>query len=102
MTTGKGGYQMVDLKDQNITTTATTIDGVYETVSNNSNKPLLLCNLMVDGTAMRDVWATATESGGTYTITALSGLTMTVTADNAVTMTNTSTLKISARGVTAK
>lgn len=95
MTTGKGGYQIIDFKNQNLTTTATVIDGIYDSIEGNNRKSLLLSNLIIDGTECADTFATASVSGSNYVLSAY-GATITVTSDNNVTSTAVATMSVKA------
>ena len=52
-----GGYQLVDFKDINLTTSKVKIDGIYETIESNNRKPLLLHNVVVNNLEIADCYA---------------------------------------------
>lgn len=84
MNTGKGGYKIIDFKSQNLTTTATVIDGIYNAIENSYGKTLLLSNLVLDGVEKNDVFAVVNNVSGNYTVSAY-GVTITITSENSVT-----------------
>lgn len=65
----RGGYQIVDFKENNITSEATTIEGIYETIEGTYSKPLLFCNLMFDGVEFGSRYCDGIQNeGGSYKI----------------------------------
>lgn len=82
----KGGYQIIDFRGVNITGSAQTIPGIYESIGGNYNKPLLLSGIVLSGVGKADVFAAAETDAGNYKFTVYGG-TLTVTAENAVTYT---------------
>lgn len=82
----KGGYQIIDFHGVNITGSAKTIPGIYESIEGNHHKPLLLSGIVLSGIGKADVFAAAETDAGNYKFTVYGG-TLTVTAENAVTYT---------------
>lgn len=80
----KGGYQIVDFKDINITTTGVVIVGIYETIEASHRKALLASGITIDGVAYRDTWIDPTHADNNYTVT-IAGHTVTITNDDTVT-----------------
>lgn len=76
----KGGYQIIDLKDNNITTTPLRIKGVYRAVNGSYRKVLLLSGLKINGVEMSDEFVKAVKIVNDYILHAYS-----VVADNALT-----------------
>lgn len=101
MTTAKGGYQTIDFKNQNLTTAATVIKGIHNSIEGNHRKPLLLSNLVINGVEQADTFSTANTSGGNYVLSA-NGATITVTTDDNVTSTAVSTMSVKAVTTTTK
>lgn len=82
----KGGYHIVNLKDQTLSVEAVTIKGLYNDIEGSYRKPLLLSGLVIDGVEKPDTYVTAVISdGGSITISAY-GKTITVTSEDAVTI----------------
>lgn len=79
----KGGYQIVDFKDVNITTEGVTIVGIYEQIEGSHRKALLASGLTIDNVEYRDTWIDPTHTENNYSFTAL-GKTFTVTNDDKV------------------
>ncbi len=79
----KGGYQIVDFKGLKLSTSETTIPGIYETIDGNYDKMLLASGLNFTGTVLPDVPITATVSSNiTFTVY---GYTVTITSADTVT-----------------
>lgn len=83
----KGGYKIIDFKDNPLTTggVATTITGIYDSIKGSYRKPLLLSGLTIDSIKCNDVYAPATVSGTNFVFTAY-GKTITITDTDAVTV----------------
>lgn len=82
----RGGYHIVDFKDQNITTeSGATIVGIYEEFEGSYRKAILISGVTIDGVEQRDTFVNPTNSENTYTFTAY-GKTFTVTSENKVTI----------------
>lgn len=82
----KGGYKVVNFKDENITTeNGATVSGVYESLENNYHKALMISGVVIDGTEYNDTFVEVTVSGSDYTFTAY-GKTFTVTSEDKVTV----------------
>ncbi len=82
----KGGYQIIDLKNVELTSgTGTVFDGVYEKIEG-TRKPILVSGLNVGGTEYNDAYVQFTVSGSNYTTT-IYGMTLTIADDDTVTPT---------------
>lgn len=82
----KGGYKVVNFKDENITAeNGATVSGVYESLENNYHKALMISGVVIDGTEYNDTFVEVTVSGSDYTFTAY-GKTFTVTSEDKVTV----------------
>lgn len=76
-------YKGISLGDNNITTEAgITVPGIYEEIENN-RKAILLSDITVAGTELRDIFVSPEVSGTNYTFVA-HGYTWTVTNEDAV------------------
>lgn len=65
----RGGYQIVDLKETNITVDNVTIDGVYNQIENSHQKPLLFYGLMISGIELGSRYPDGiTNDGGSYNV----------------------------------
>lgn len=91
----RGGYQIIDLKDEVLTSgTPSTITGIYSRIINNNRKVFLLCGCTVkasgngDETALNDEVVNFLESEGGYTASLLNGGTILVTSADTVTYTH--------------
>lgn len=80
----RGGYQMVDFRGISISSTAVTIDGVYETIEGNYYKPLLLCGINISGVDKNDIFVELGTNNSNYTFDVYGG-TITITKDNMIT-----------------
>lgn len=75
----KGGYHILNLADNNITTeAAATISGIYNSIEGSYRKVVLLSGVTIDGVEKRDCFVCPELSGDNYTFTA-HGYTFTVT-----------------------
>lgn len=110
MTTGKGGYKIIDFKGAQITAggDAVKIDGIYASLESNYLKPTLCENLTVDDTELQGVFVPFVLSGSNYTGSML-GYTITVSDTDMVTVTgalsavyNVSGVKTAATATTTK
>ena len=67
MNRGKGGYQILDLKNTNFTIgTGVVIEGVYEVIKSNYRKPILLSHLIISSVEYADVYLSMIKSGDSY------------------------------------
>lgn len=64
----RGGYKIIDLQNINITTTEVTIDNLYESIESNYRKPLLLNNLVINGSELPNVYVYAIVDNTNYKI----------------------------------
>lgn len=90
----KGGYQILDLGGANLTTSKTTINGVYETLKG-SYKAILVEGLIISGTDYKPQFVNIANSNGTFLVTFIASASATtitmiqlaVTNDDGVTAT---------------
>ena len=87
----KGGYTILDLRDNGFTAgEAQTITGLHERFERSYRKPYLLSGIVLGGVEYIARWVVLDDVSGTYTgKVSIAGddYTMTVTADDAVTFT---------------
>jgi hypothetical protein len=95
----KGGYKLIDFKENNIVlATPTTIKGVYDAIEHNYRKPTFITGLVVDSVEKEDTFVNFEHGENVYN--GLIGMTannkvlfITITNEDAVTITeNTITL----------
>lgn len=85
----KGGYQIVNLRDTNLTAgTAAAIKDTYKQVSGAYRKRIVVSGLVLAGVAYNDFDAAMSgpDDSGMYTLTG-GGMTITITNANKVTVT---------------
>lgn len=82
-----GGYQIIDLKNTPLNSTAVVIEGVYAKIEG-TRKPLLLSGININGTEYHDAFVTAKVNASNYEI-AVYGETITITSDDNITCTIT-------------
>ena len=83
----KGGYQIIDLKNEALTSGVGVVyDGIYDKVKG-TRKPILVSGLNVGGTEYHDSFVDFTVSGTTFTGT-IYGKTITIANTDTVTVTN--------------
>lgn len=82
----KGGYDIIDFKDVNITTeTGATITGIYNAIAASYRKALLVSGITLDGVEQRDCFIDCTHAENSYTFTA-HGKTFTITNEDKITI----------------
>lgn len=81
----KGGYQIIDFKDVNITADGSTITGIYESIEGTHRKALLVEGVTFDGVEKRACFVDCEAGEGSFTFT-LYGKTFTITSDDKVTV----------------
>lgn len=82
-----GGYQIIDLKNTPLNTTAVVIEGVYAKIEG-TKKPLLLSGININGTEYHDAFVSAKVNDSNYEIVVY-GKTITITSEDNVTCTIT-------------
>ena len=89
----KGGYKLIDFKENNIVlATPTTIRGVYDAIEHNYRKPTLITGLVIGNAEKEDIFVNFEHGENVYN--GLLGMTannkvlfITITNDDAVTIT---------------
>lgn len=80
----KGGYQLIDLQGNDLSS-GFTLEGLHQVITLSNNKPLLVTGIVISGTKKNDVYTTAEKSGDDYTFT-IYGKTLTISDADAVTV----------------
>lgn len=63
----KGGYKLIDLKDSKLTVgEGVTVKGIYNSIENSYNKPLILTGINIDGVEKNDVFIDFADDSGSY------------------------------------
>lgn len=64
----KGGYKLIDLKDSKLTVggNGVTVKGIYNSIENSYNKPLILTGINIGGIERNDVFIDFTVVSGNY------------------------------------
>jgi len=64
----KGGYKLIDLKDSKFTVggDGITIKGIYNSIENSYNKPLILTGINIGGVEKNDVFVYFSDDSGNY------------------------------------
>lgn len=68
----KGGYQIIDLKDYNITTDGVTIKGIYDDINTNRRKVILLSGVTIKGVEFSDMFVKVVKAGTDFRLTGYS------------------------------
>lgn len=65
----KGGYKLIDLKDSKLTVgdgAGVTVKGIYNSIENSYNKPLILTGINIGGVERNDVFIDFSDDSGSY------------------------------------
>lgn len=80
-----GGYKIIDLKDTNLTTSASaTLSGIYEAIENNYRKAILLSGIVIDGVKKADAFVTVDVANSNYLISNVYGMNLTITDEDVI------------------
>lgn len=79
----KGGYKIIDLKNNDLTS-SNTIEGIYDAIEGNYGKPILLSGIVIDSVEKDDIFVNVEVSGSDYVIKAYDR-TITITSSDVVT-----------------
>ena len=82
----KGGYKVINLNDNNLTTSNTTITGIYKDIKSNYRKAILLSGITINGVEYSDCFTTFNVSGSNLIATVYNN-TITITDTDIVTAT---------------
>lgn len=88
----KGGYKLIDLKDSKFTVggDGITIKGIYNSIENSYNKPLIFTGINIDGVEKNDVFVDFAVDSGNYVAN--------ISATEKITITNADLVTITAIG----
>lgn len=81
----KGGYQIIDFMDVNLTATGVTIPGIYEEIEGTHRKAILVEGITIEKVEKRNCFVDCEVSGDNFTFTAY-GKTFTIGQDDKVTI----------------
>lgn len=84
----KGGYKLIDLKDSKLTVdgNGVTVKGIYNSIENSYNKPLILTGINIGGIERNDVFIYFTVVSGSYVAN--------ISATEKITITNADLVKV--------
>ena len=84
----KGGYKLIDLKDIKLTVggEGVTVKGIYNSIENSYNKPLILTGINIGGIERNDVFIDFTVNSGSYVTNISSTEKITITNADLVTV----------------
>lgn len=88
----KGGYKLIDLKDSKFTVggDGITVKGIYNSIENSYNKPLILTGINIGGVEKNDVFVDFADESGSYVAN--------ISATEKITITNADLATITAIG----
>lgn len=88
----KGGYKLIDLKDNKFTVggSGITVKGIYNSIENSYNKPLILTGINIGGVEKNDVFVDFNDDSGSYVAN--------ISATEKITITNADLVTITAIG----
>lgn len=82
----KGGYQIIDFQDVNITTeNGATVVGIYEEIEGTHRKAILVEGVTIDGVEKRSCFVDCEAGDNSFSFTAY-GKTFTIGHDNTITI----------------
>lgn len=81
----KGGYQIVDFDDVNITADGATITGIYDSIEGSYRKALLVEGVTLEGVEKRACFVDCEAGEGNFNFSAY-GKTFTISNDDKVTV----------------
>ena len=88
----KGGYKLIDLKDSKLTVGGggVTVKGIYNSIENSYNKPLILTGINIGGAERNDVFIDFSDNSGSYVANISATEKITITSADLVTITTIS------------
>ena len=88
----KGGYKLIDLKDNKFTVggSGIPVKGIYNSIENSYNKPLILTGINIGGVEKNDVFVDFNDDSGSYVAN--------ISATEKITITNADLVTITAIG----
>lgn len=84
----KGGYKLIDLKDNKLTVggNEVTVKGIYNSIENSYNKPIILTGINIDGVERNDIFIDFVVDSGNYVAN--------ISATEKITITNADLVKV--------
>ena len=84
----KGGYKLIDLKDNKLTVggKGVTVKGIYNSVENSYNKLLILTGINIGGVERNDVFIDFSDDSGSYVANISATEKITITSADLVTV----------------
>ena len=84
----KGGYKLIDLKDSKLTVggEGVTVKGIYNSIENSYNKPLILTGINIGGIDRNDIFIDFSYNSGSYVAN--------ISATEKITITNADLVKV--------
>lgn len=88
----KGGYKLIDLKENKLTVggNGVTVKGIYNSIENSYNKPLILTGINIGGVERNDVFIYFANDSGNYVANISATEKITITNADLVTITTIS------------
>ena len=88
----KGGYKLIDLKDSKLTVggNGVTVKGIYNSIENSYNKPLILTSINIGGVERNDIFIDFSVNSGNYVANISATEKITITNADLVTVANIS------------
>ena len=85
----KGGYKLIDLKDSKLTVggDGVTVKGIYNSIKNSYNKPLILTGINIGGSERNDVFIVFSYNSSSYVANISATEKITITSADLVTIT---------------
>lgn len=85
----KGGYKLIDLKESKLTIGGggVTVKGIYNSIENSYNKPLILTGINIGGDERNDVFIVFSVDSGNYVANISATEKITITNADLVTIT---------------
>ena len=84
----KGGYKLIDLKVSKLTVggDGVTVKGIYISIENSYNKPLILTGINIGGSERNDVFIDFSDNSGSYVANISATEKITITSADLVTI----------------
>lgn len=84
----KGGYKLIDLKDNKFTVggAGITISGIYHSIEASYNKPLILTGINIGGIERNDIFVDFADDSGNYVANISTKESITITNADLVTI----------------
>lgn len=85
----KGGYKLIDLKESKLTVGGggVTVKGIYNSIENSYNKPLILTGINIGGVERNDIFIDFSVDSGNYVANISATEKITITNADLVTIT---------------